>query len=129
VASMRHRVYLCEEDAGIVDISEVDFATDLEDLRKSLDELSIDNEGEYLKKCDELKKNYDERKAGFDGFIKKMRDCLRDRRNFNELMRSVKYMNLDVVYVQMIGITFYNYYLDKSADEFRIVKNDYLRYI
>lgn len=129
VVSMRHRVYLCEEDAGIVDISEVDFATDLEDLRKSLDELSMDNEGEYLKKCDELKKDYDERKEGFEGFIKKMKDCLRDHRNFNELMRSVKYMNLDVVYIQMIGGTFYNYYLDKSADEFRIVKIDYLRYI
>ena len=129
VVSLRHREYLYEEDDGIVDITEVDFASDLDDLRKSLDELSIDNEGDYLKKCDELKKDYDERKEGFEGFIKKTRGCLRDHKNFNELLRSVKYMNLDVIYIQMISGTFYNYYLDKSADELRIVKIDYLRYI
>ena len=129
VVSSRHREFLCEEDDGIVDITEIDFATDLDDLRKSLDELSMDKEGDYLKKCDELKKDYDERKEGLEGFIKKMKGCLIEHRNFDELMRSVKYMNLDVVYIQMISGTFYNYYLDKSADEFRIVKIDYLRYI
>ncbi len=129
VVSRKHLEYLYEEDAGIVDITEVDFQTDMDDLRKKLDELSMDNEGDYLKKCEELKKDYDERKEGFEGFIKKMKDCLTDHRNFNKLMRSVKYMNMDVIYIQMISGIFYNYYLNKEADEFRIVKIEYLRYI
>lgn len=129
VVSRKHREYLYEEDAGIVDISELDFDTDLDDLRKRLDELLVDNEGDYLRKCDELKKDYEERKEGLDGFIKKMKEWITDHRNFDELLRTVKYNNMDFIYIQMIDGTFYNYYLDKSADEFRIVKIDYLRYI
>jgi len=131
VYSKNHIEYITTNP--IKDFSEMFNEELIDNLNEKMMELDENKcqmtEGDYLKECDKLQKDFNETKRNshrisYETLIKRFRD---NNRLYNKIISEITYKNNKILLYQRNNNVYFIYYL--INDELIIVKIDYIRYM